>query len=219
MELKEAMRERHTVRNYQKKTLSTDIVEMLTQRIDENNKVHGLKMKLIVNNSDGFNAFFKLILARGVRNFIILAGSDTDDLDEKLGYAGCDVMLYAQTLGLNTWWVGATYNKAVAKLVPGYKVIGIIAVGYGVVQGAQHRSKSSSEVSEYKGKVPQWFSSGVEAALLAPTALNKQAFLIYGNDDKVKIKCAGAFAGVDSGIVKYHFELGAGKENFTWINN
>ncbi len=219
MELKEAMRERHTVRNYQKKTLPTDIVEMLTQRIDENNKEHRLKMKLIVDDSSGFGTFFKLILARGVKNFIILAGPDTDDLDEKLGYAGCDVMLYAQTLGLNTWWVGATYNKAVSKLVPGYKVIGIIAVGYGVVQGAQHKSKSSSEVSEYKGKVPQWFSSGVEAALLAPTALNKQAFFMSGRENKVEMKCTGAFAGVDSGIVKYHFELGAGKDNFIWINN
>lgn len=83
------------------------------QGLLRNNEKYGLAIKLMVNNENAFNAFAKLILAKGVKNYLILSGMYTPDLDEKLGYCGADLMLYAQTLGLNTWWVGATFNKMV----------------------------------------------------------------------------------------------------------
>ena len=50
--------------------------------------------------------------AKGVRNYFMVSGNaggdDGIDLDYRLGYVGADLMLYAQTLGLNTWWVGGT---------------------------------------------------------------------------------------------------------------
>ena len=54
----------------------------------------------------------QLILAKGVRNYFILAGRAAPDLRERLGAAGADLMLFCQTLGLNTWWVGGTYSHA-----------------------------------------------------------------------------------------------------------
>ena len=39
-----------------------------------------------------------------------------------------------------------------------------------------------------------------------------------GEGSTVHIDCDnGIFSGVDTGLVKYHFELGAGKENFEWV--
>lgn len=73
-------------------------------------------------------------------------------------------------------------------------------------------------MSKYDGAAPQWFTNGVKTALLAPTALNKQAFFIKGSGSNVTITYSGGnLADTDLGIVKYHFELGAGKENFEWI--
>lgn len=46
-----------------------------------------------------------------MNNYIALAGEETPDFDEKIGYCSADIMLYAQTLGLNTWWVGGTFNR------------------------------------------------------------------------------------------------------------
>ena len=118
-----------------------------------------------------------------------MSGKESADLNERLGYVGADLMLYAQTLGLNTWWIGGTFSKkAVERKVPNQKVIGIIVVGYG--------------------------ATGVNAALLAPTAFGKQNFSISGKGRKVALKCDTC--GEDLGLVKYHFELGAGKENFEW---
>ena len=176
MTMKEAMQERHMVRKYLDKPIPADIVETLNDRIRKLNNDHGIEMKLITEDKSAFSTVVRLILAKGVRNYIILAGKEADDLSEKLGYASADIMLFAQTLGLNTWWVGGTFNRG------------------------------------------KWFKDGITAALLAPTALNKQPFNITGDGNKVAINCEGGiFAGANLGLVKYHFEIGAGKENFEWV--
>ena len=219
MSMREAMHERHTVRRYTDKAIPAETMKKLRGRIDDNNKKYDLAIRLMVDDTNAFNAAVKLVLAKGVRNYFILAGRDVPDLDERLGYSSADLMLYAQTLGLNTWWVGGTFNrKKVSVMVPDVKVIGVVAVGYGAVQGIPHKKKTSEEVSSYKGEMPDWFRSGVDAALLAPTALAKQAFFIRGEGRTVSITCEnGIFSGADRGLVKYHFELGAGRENFEWV--
>ena len=218
MDLKEAMQKRHMVRKYINKPISDELINKINERISMNNKKFNLSMKLMVNNNKGVSSIMKLIMAKGVNNFIILAGDNSEKLDERLGYSGADIMLYAQTLGLNTWWVGGTFNRSVSKYVDNKKVTGIIAIGYGETQGVPHKSKMIEDVSKYNGTViPSWFINGVDGALLAPTALNKQNFMVIGDGNKVKIECDnGIFTGSNVGLVKYHFELGAGIENFKW---
>ena len=64
---------------------------------------------------------------------------------------------------------------------------------------------------------PEWFRAGVEAALLAPTAMNQQKFTLTREGNRVSAKAGlGFYTKMDLGIVKYHFELGAGRENFKW---
>lgn len=220
MTLTEAAECRHTVRKYTDRKIPQEIADKLAERINNGNENFGLDMKLITENTDALGAAVKLILAKGVRNYIVLAGKNDSDTEEKLGYCGTDVMLFAQTLGLNSWWIGGTFSKnGVRKNAPeAEKIFGIIAVGYGEVQGTPHKSKSPEEVSGYDGAAPEWFASGVKTALLAPTALNRQAFFIKGSGYNVSLSYkSGALSDTDRGIVKYHFEIGAGKENFEWI--
>nr|WP_325211425.1 nitroreductase family protein [uncultured Oscillibacter sp.] len=218
MTLEEAMRTRHTVRRYTDRKIPGDILEQLRERIRRNNEEHGLAMSLVTENTEAFGPALKLFLAKGVRNYVILAGGP--GLDEKIGYCGADVMLFAQALGLNSWWVGGTYSrKGLRKNAApeAEKILGLLALGYGAVQGVPHKSKRPGEVASYEGEAPEWFAKGVEALLLAPTALNRQTFTLRGEGRRVSLACdGGAFAGVDLGIGKYHFELGAGKGNFDW---
>lgn len=220
MTLEEAMRSRHTVRRYTDRKLPQEILEPLQGRIVKNNQEYGLTMNLVMENTEAFGPALRLFLAKGVRNYVILAGKDEPGLEERLGYCGADVMLFAQTLGLNSWWVGGTYRrKGLRKNAAPHaeKLLGLIALGYGAVQGVPHKSKAPEEIAQYDGPPPEWFSKGVEAVLLAPTALNKQAFTLRGEGRSVLMTCDnGVFSGVDLGIGKYHFELGAGRENFDW---
>lgn len=221
MTIKEAVMQRHMVRKYIDKTISAETVKQLNERIEKSNTEYDISMKLVTGNADGIGGLAKLLLTRSVYNYIILAGKDHAALDEKLGYCGADLILYAQTLGLNTWWCGGMFNsKAARKQLQNadVRVNGVIAIGYGQTQGVPHKSKTAAEISRYIGNEPQWFKDGVEALLCAPTALNKQPYMVTGDGNKVTLTAGeGHFAGIDLGIGKYHFEVGAGKENFEWV--
>ena len=188
MTIKEAVMQRHMVRKYIDKTISAETVKQLNERIEKSNTEYDISMKLVTGNADGIGGLAKLLLTRSVYNYIILAGKDHATLDEKLGYCGADLILYAQTLGLNTWWCGGMFSSKAARK------------------------------QLQNGNEPQWFKDGVEALLCAPTALNKQPYMVTGDGNKVTLTAGdGHFAGIDLGIGKYHFEVGAGKENFEWV--
>lgn len=220
MTIQEAIKKRHMVRSYTDRPIPPEIADQLTERITDNNRAFGLSMGLVTENTEAFSPIIRLLLAKGVRNYVVLAGPDEAQTDEKLGYCGADVMLFAQTLGLNSWWVGGTFSRrGVKKHTDAPRVAGVLALGYGAVQGVPHKSKAPAEISSYQGEAPEWFVRGVEAVLLAPTALNRQAFAIRGQGDKVSMTCGnGIFSGVDLGIGKYHFEAGAGKDHFMWAS-
>ena len=214
------MEKRHTVRKYLNKPLDMDLIGLLNDRIKQNNCVYNLTFKLVTNNADGLSSLARLMSNNSVQNYIILAGKDNSDLDKKIGYCGADLILYAQSLGLNTWWCGGMFNgKNALKHLDNkaVRVNGVIAIGYGKTQGVPHKSKTADQVSHYKGDAPGWFKSGIKALLLAPSALNRQPYIVNGEGNKVSFKVKnGTFSQVDLGIGEYFFELGAGKSNFEW---
>lgn len=54
---------------------------------------------------------------------------------------------------------------------------------------------------------PQWFIDGIDALLYVPTAINRQAFAVEGERNRVSMRYKGGFyAGIDLGIGKYHSE-------------
>ena len=150
-----------------------------------------------------------------------------DDLDERVGYYGEQLVLLAQTLGLNTCWVGISYSKVPGTYVldEGEKIACYIAIGYGETQGVGHKIETVEQVSNVSDITPLWFKKGVEAALLAPTAVNQQKFSFEyvgtsNNRHQVRAKKGFSMIGytkMDLGIAKYHFEIGAGEVNFEWV--
>lgn len=217
----EAIKTRHTVRKFLDRKIPDSIINQLNMRIKEDNEKCGLSMKLVTENDEALGSFVKLLMAKNAKNYIILAGKNTADLEAKLGYCGTDLSLLAQTLGLNSWWITGTFNRKEVEKNLGAtdenKVVGVLIIGFGATNGVPHKSKKFDDVCSYNGTMPEWFKRGVEAALLAPTALNKQAFIIKGNGNKVALTNEkGSSSDINLGIVKYHFEVGAGKEIFEW---
>ena len=220
MDFLEAIKNRHSVRSYSDRKIEGDVKDKLLQRIKDINRESGLNMQLVLDEPKAFDG---LIMHygkfSGVRNYIALVGPKTSDLDEKCGYYGEKLVLYVQQIGLNTCWVGVGYHKTPNAFTIGAdeKLRLMIAIGYGNTQGKANKSKTFEQVTRVNGVVPEWFRRGVEAALLAPTAMNQQQFRFSLDENKVSVKPGiGFFTKVDLGIVKYHFEVGAGKENFQW---
>ena len=177
-------------------------------------------MQLVLNEPNAFDGFMAHYgKFSGVKNYIAIIGNKTDNLEEKCGYYGEKVVLYAQTLGLNTCWVAMTYSKVKSafQIDKGEKLCLVISIGYGKTQGVPHKSKQKESVMKVTNTPPAWFENGINAALLAPTATNQQKFIFSLNGNRVSAKAGiGFYSKIDLGIVKYHFEVGAGTDNFSW---
>lgn len=215
MTMMEAMESRHSVRAYTDEPLSQEAVSQLNDMIKKINTAAGLHLQLVTEEPKAFSS----ALARygkfsGVKNYIALIGPKGNDLAEKCGYYGEMLVLKAQQLGLNTCWVALTFRKIPEAFVieKGEKLVMVIAIGYGKTQGSGHKGKKVSELFQAKGPVPQWFTDGVYAASLAPTAMNQQKFVFtYDNGEVSAEALRGVHAKTDLGIVKYHFEAGSSK--------
>ena len=220
MTLSEAIDARHSVRAYKTDTIPEEIRSRLDAFTAECNKEGNLHISIRYDDPSGFDARLAHYGSfRNVRNYIVLAGRKDDDFDYRCGYYGEKIVLFAQQLGLNTCWAALTFNKKKVKelLAAGDTLCMVIALGYGETQGKTRKSKSIKDVTEGSGEKPDWFISGVEAALKAPTATNQQkfAFGLNGEIPTVKVKGIGPCTKVDCGIVAYHFEIGSGK-NMSW---
>ncbi len=228
MTIREAILARHSVRAYKEEPLTEDVVKVLENEISQVNQKSKLHIQLILNEPRAFQGTLaKYGMFRNVSNYLVMAGKKAEDLDERVGYYGEYLVLLAQTLGLNTCWVGLSYTKVPGTYVldEGEKIACYIAIGYGETQGTSHKIKTIEQVSNVSERTPLWFKKGVEAALLAPTAVNQQKFsfeYVGMKDGHHLVHAKKGFSMIgytqmDMGIAKYHFEIGAGKENFEWV--
>ena len=187
----EAIRERHAVRNYTAKPLSPEIIDELSQEIEQCNRQGQLHIQLVTENEDAFKTFIPLFgRFKNVKNYIALAAKKQGDFYVKCGYCGARLMVKAQQAGLNSCWVTNTYNakKCPVTLAPDEELVGVIAIGYGTTDGTQHKSKNMERLC-------------IEA---------------NGNTVSIRTKDNHPMSQINTGIVKYHFEIGAGRENFNW---
>ena len=228
MTIQEAIDARHSVRAYKDQPLTEEVAKRLEEEIAVVNQKGNLHVQLIQNEPKAFQGTLaKYGKFRNANNYLVMAGKRAEDLDERIGYYGEHLVLLAQTLGLNTCWVGLSYSKVPGTYVleEGEKIACYIALGYGETQGVGHKIKTVEQVSNASDATPSWFRKGVEAALLAPTAVNQQKFSfeyvgMSNNSHQVRAKKGFSMIGytqMDLGIAKYHFEIGAGKVNFEWI--
>ena len=228
MTIQEAIEARHSVRAYKDQPLTEDVARRLEEEIAVVNQKGNLHVQLIRNEPKAFQGTMaKYGKFRNANNYLVMAGKRAEDLDERVGYYGEHLVLLAQTLGLNTCWVGLSYSKVPGTYVleEGEKIACYIAIGYGETQGVGHKIKTVEQVSNASDITPSWFKKGVEAALLAPTAVNQQKFTfehvgVKNNCHQIRAKKGFSMIGytkMDLGIAKYHFEIGAGKVNFEWV--
>ncbi len=222
----EALQSRHSIRKYQDRPLEASDVDALQEEIAKLNKEGDLKMQLVLNERKAFKGFLSYGSFSNVSNYIMIVGKKSDFLQYRAGFYGEKLVLFAQSFGLNTCFVRLTYKKIDGAFEVGKdeKVVLCVAIGYGEADGFRsHKIKRPDQVSNITANSPEWFRKGVEAALLAPTAINQQKFYFeYIPEDKVKASKGTSLAGytkIDLGIAMYNFEIGAGRGNFQWVDS
>lgn len=211
METLELIRQRHSVRQYKEQVIEKNKRDILDSFAEEINNESHLSMQVLYDEPKCFDSFLAHYgKFENVKNYIAIVGNK--DKQEKAGYYGEKVVLKCQELGLNTCWVALTHGKSKAIVKSGQKLLVLIALGYGKIQGTSRKSKSIDEL----GKTDQntdWFIKGMEAVSLAPTAINQQKFFFECKDGIVTAKnLGGPYSNIDLGIAKYHFEIVSGHE-------
>lgn len=214
MEIEEAIRARHSVRQYEDRKIEEDKRKVLCGELEKINRESGLNFQIFFEEPSCFDSLMAHYgKFSGVRNYIALVGKKGASLEEQCGYYGEKLVLLAQTLGLNTCWVAMTHGKSAAKIGSGEKEVCLISLGYGKTQGVSHTSKKLEDLAGTDTALPDWFRKGMEAVMLAPTAMNQQKFHFEYKDGRVSARVAGFgfYSKTDLGIVKYHFEAVTGK--------
>ena len=227
MTIQEAIQRRHSIRQYTNQPIEIGKLEELQVAIDAANKEGDLNIQLVTNEITAFNSgLAKYGKFKNVSNYLVLVGPKGKLGDERIGYYGELLVLKLQAMGLNSCWVGLTYKKDKVKYhhQKGQELKCVISFGYGASQGTWHPLKRMEDVAVNCSSTPfpDWFIKGIKAALLAPTAVNqhKYEFILHENnivEAKTKFSIWG-YTHIDLGIVKLHFEVGAGKENFEWLH-
>ena len=210
--------ERHSVRRYLDRKIEDEKITILEKEIERLNAESGLKMRLVLDEPTAFRRMATRATGfRNAVNYIAVIGRDDGELGMKAGYCGEQIVLLAQSIGLNTCWAMMCGKKACEQFVGEGERFAIgIAVGYGEETGRPHKNRPVSDVADLTD-APEWYSRGIEAAMLAPTGVNAQKFRFERDGDTVSLTGGESLLKqIDLGIVKYHFECGAGTDSFRW---
>lgn len=221
----ETIRERHSVREYDGKPLSRAEFDALGAVVEECVRESGLGIQLVDNNPEVFSMIARFGLIRGCRTHVSFVVDDAKAgdvaADEAIGYWGQKIVLAAQDMGLNTCWCAlCSRKKSHAVVAPEKKIRLIIAVGHGKTQGFSRKTKSVEALSSVEcAKGPAWFAAAMEAAQLAPTAMNNQNFKITLLSDGKTVRIDAPQSGlnvIDEGIVRCNFEIAANEAGADW---
>lgn len=221
MTLQEAALKRFSQHRYTPEPISLAQRRQLEKVIEYSNQRSGLHMRLICGDDAPFSGGRKY--PNGTDSYFLLAGpKGLAHMEEKCGYYGEEAVLTATTMGLDTCWLGGTYNREKCMVLPGDDLVCVVAVGRGKPGSQPRRAlkdpidlSTSTTSSE---SVPGWFAAGVEAVRLAPSAADRQGYRFRWSNSgaMVRLEGGGSFALVDLGIAKFHFELGAHGGTWTW---
>jgi len=170
---------------------------------------------------------------RGAPAFIAFVGDmDGPFVQEEVGYTGEGIILEATALGLDTCWVGGFFRpeiaSSLAKVSNNERVLAVTPVGYRRASGSwEEKSMSRFGRSHNRlplsrlvrglpmGKWPDWVSTSLEAARLAPSAANRQpwGFDVQEDNITVFVRTGGPEFNVskrlDCGIAMLHLEVAA----------
>jgi nitroreductase len=169
----------------------------------------------------------------GAPAFIAFIGDmRAPNVQEEVGYIGEGIILEATSLGLNTCWVAGFFKPervaALIEIKDNERVLAVTPVGYAnefeslgerlmTGFGLTHRRLPLSKLisGARVDNLPEWAQASLEAARLAPSAVNRQpwGFEVDGSGITVFLRTSGPDFNVskrlDCGIAMLHIEVAA----------
>ena len=226
---------RHSRRQYTSNMPAADLLQIIRSLCREFHPFPGARVELATESPD---SIFKGALGsygkvKDAPAYLVVIGNTRQpQYQAQSGYTGEGIILEATALGLSTCWVGGFFNPAAtAKQVtlnPGEHILAVSPLGYSasdksfeekLMSGFARSHKRSPLASLVDGLSesdwPVWLKEALEAARLAPSAMNRQPWRFTVAPNSVTVTGAGWISDLgvskrlDCGIAMLHLELAA----------
>ncbi|WP_455716368.1 nitroreductase family protein [Anaerosporobacter sp.] len=218
--MREAIEKRIARRSFEKKPLTLEEQNKIREMISVANMLSGLSMEFVEDGSKAFESLKKSYgLFTNVRSLILMKGKKEDEnLHEKIGYYGEDIVLNVTDMELGTCWVGGTFDKESFSVLNEEEIVCVILVGKvekqtmkeKMIRAASSKKRKSIEQRlESSVQIPNWIANGMEAVRLAPSAKNSQKVMFHYDGQILTIDVVDDYVMdlIDLGIAKKHFEI------------
>jgi len=202
-----AISRRRSRRLFDSKTIPADLLEKFNAFCNEFQPFTGVRALIITDSPE---KVFKGAIGhygkiKGTPAFIAFIGDMNDPhVQEKVGYLGEGIILEATALGLGTCWVGGFFRPEVAASLAHIKenerVLAVTPVGFPEDKisveekimtgfGRTHKRKPLRELIKgtEQEKLPDWIKTALEAARLAPSAVNRQPWRFHVKNTNITI--------------------------------
>ncbi len=213
--------DRFSCRVYNNKHIGRSVINALDHICHVVNKKSGLLTMLVEEGRSGLGTIATFGTISGARSAILLKGDPNDDnLLEKIGYYGAEILLEATKFGLNTCFMTSTYSKqGFLNYIDNEELIAVIIIGYGEKKSTFigtfaniFMKKGKKSISErFNGTLDTRIEKGLNCVLKAPSAMNKQGTTFDNTSGNLVAKVGGTKPQdiIDMGIAKKFFEIGA----------
>jgi len=246
--MKKAIATRRSERSYDGKPLTAEDENKLMAYIEEDENLTGImgskiKIHLVKSFENGSGRIGTYGVVKNASAFLIAVCTDSRDAMLDLGYVFEKLVLYLETIGLSTCWLGGTFKGGDVKVpVEEGEFIPIISpVGYSAKRKTlidrtfRKFAKSDTRLDfdqlffyrDFEHILPQGSMRNVlESVRLAPSASNKQPWRVVVTEDGAahfhiertpdygKGRLAYDIQMVDMGIALSHYEIGRGRAEF-----
>ena len=205
--MNETILHRKSQRSFREEELKEELIRKIQEEVSEVNAESALAIEFVEDGSRAFRHFGKSYgLFKNVRS-----------------------LLLAEGLGLDTCWVGGTFDRESFSYPEEEDVQAVILLGYAGESGLKEKIMNSflpTKKRPWESRIegdspyPKWVREGMEAVALAPSALNKQKPFFHYHEGILTATVENTYEMdlVDLGIAKYHFEVAVGSGHFVFGN-
>ncbi|MBN2099987.1 MAG: nitroreductase family protein [Dehalococcoidia bacterium] len=241
----DAILKRRSIRQYAAKPVEAAALEAMRRACTEFRPFPSARAVLVADPTEDIfrgipGGYGKVSGAPALVAFV--GNMESPDVQEALGYTGEGIILEATALGLATCWVGGFFSPkraaAIAQVAPSERVLAVTPVGY-PKEGSSLQERAMSRfgrnwqrrpVSELvtglkDNERPDWMKTALEAARLAPSAMNRQPWRFHVDRNSITVSADSVLnptmvvsKRLDCGIAMLHVEIGAlaGGVRGTW---
>ena len=236
----ELIRARRSVRSFDGQPLGSELTEKLRSFMDSAGNPYGIPVEFRLLDPEDHGLTSPVI--SGATMYFGAKVSPGAHMEEAYGYSFEAVVLYEQSLGLGTTWIGGTMDRKAferamdlqnGEIMPCVSPIGFPAAKMSLKESLMRKGVKADKrlpfgelffdgsferplAPERAGELAR----PLEAIRLAPSAANKQPWRVVVIGDELHLylhrsinsSMNGAVQGADMGIAQAHFDLVAGEQ-------